>query len=135
MSIVASVYGRAGKDGELRQSSSGKSWTRLSIVCQAGQTREGEPVDVWLQLTAFGPKAEGLAKITKGSMVGAIGRLELSRWTDKEGNARESWSLIVDELLTSRSARPGGKAKTTGKAEKAAPRPDAVPDFNDDIPF
>lgn len=140
MSIVASVYGRAGQDGELRTSSNGKPWCRLSVVLDAGKDREGRPIDVWVTLVAFGTKADDLALVRKGGSVSAIGRLELSRWTDKQGAARESWQLVCDEVVTARSARPAGPGKARAgtspqSATCEAKEPsDGVP-FDDDIPF
>lgn len=143
MSIIASVYGRAGRDGELRTSHLGKSWCRLSVVAEVGKDRDGQPIDEWVTLVAFGAKAEDLARVQKGGMVAAIGRMELSRWTDREGNDRESWSLIADEILSVRSARPGGRAKGEGKvqaqaAQRAsyeAQKPSDGAPFDDDLQF
>ena len=63
MTIIASIHGRTGKDGELRTSASGKAWCRVSVACEAGTDREsGEALTQWLTLVAFGRVAEERAR-------------------------------------------------------------------------
>jgi hypothetical protein len=100
MSIIASVHGRAARDGELRQSQSGKSWCRVSVACEAGSDREsGDAMVQWLTLAAFGRVAEELSTVEKGQTVSAIERLELSRCPAGLGRTASSeracrWSVI-----------------------------------------
>ena len=132
--ITASIYGRAGRDGDLLESKSGKSWCRVSVVCEAGTDREGNKQDAWITVVAFGRQAETLAEVVKGGMVSAMGRLELNVWTDSQGLERRDWQLIANEVLTVASARPGkrsegsaskSKGKGTGKAHKASAKAQA----------
>jgi single-strand DNA-binding protein len=116
--MQASIHGRAAKDGELRQSASGKSWCRVSVACEAGADRQtGETLTQWVNVVGFGRVAEDLAKVEKGQTVSAMGRLELSRWTTQGGETREGMQLIAESVLTLRSARPGGRRKSNGSRD------------------
>lgn len=129
--IQASVYGRAARDGELRQSQSGKSWCRVSIACEAGHDREsGKALTQWLTVVGFGRVAEDLAKVRKGETLSAIGRVEINRWTAQDGQEREGLQLLADAVVTARSARPGGR-----KANRRSQAPAADVPFNDNISF
>jgi single-strand DNA-binding protein len=132
VTIVASVHGRAARDGELRQSPAGKPWCRVSVACEAGQDRESrEALIQWLNVVAFGRVAEELAKVEKGQTLSAIGRVELNRWTTQAGEQREGLQLIADSVLTARSARPGGRKR---RADHDGQPGCNVP-FNDEISF
>jgi len=108
--IHACIYGHAGRDGELRESKTGKTWCRVSVACEAGTDREtGEALTQWLTLVAFGQQAEALARVRKGESISAIGRVEINRWRAQDGQEREGLQLIADAVVTARSARPGGR--------------------------
>jgi single-stranded DNA-binding protein len=133
--ITATVYGRAGKDGELRESAAGKPWCRLGIVTDVGKDREGQPVDAWVTIVAFGRQAEALAEVAKGGMVAAMGRLELSRWTASDGTEREQWQLVADEVYTvaapKRRRDTAPKTSTSASMRVQAPEPE----FDDALTF
>ena len=86
------------------------------------------------------------------------GRLQFSRWTDRDGDEREQWAIVADALVSARTVRPrGGRRKGDGngrdrddvrsRGEGAGwpgvtePHPPAsassapADDFDDDIPF
>jgi len=139
--IVASIHGRAARDGELRQSKSGKSWCRVSVACEAGTDRQsGETLTQWVSVVGFGRQAEDLARAEKGQTVSAIGRLEVSKWAGQDGEQREGLQLIADSVLTLRSARPGGRRpKGSGDRDDysgshRAQSPADLP-FNDELAF
>jgi single-strand DNA-binding protein len=139
--IRASIFGRAGSDGELRQSPSGKPWCRVSVACEAGGDRQsGEAYTQWLTVVAFGSQAEILAKARKGQPVCAMGRVEISSWQGQNGEQKESLQLLADTVLTAASARPSshrrnGKGKGERPANSQQQGAPAGADFDDDIQF
>ena len=140
MTIIASISGRAARDGELRYSKAGKSYCRVSVACYAGKDREkDEELTQWFTLIAFGRTAEDLANVRKGETVSAIGRVELNRWTTQEGETREDMQLICDAVVTARSASPGGRKSNDNGGHQATHRAQAPAQvdepFDDDIPF
>ena len=119
MSVTASVYGRLGGTPEGVATKTGKPMTRASLAVDQG---EGKPT-LWLRLISFGEKAEHLAAHAKGDSVAAVGRLQLSEWTDREGAARKSLELVVETLA---SARRVPTRNTDGRVGRMDLGPDAV---------
>ena len=116
MSAHISAHGRLARDPQQRETKGGKPMTLASIACDVTpHNAEGDQETMWLSLMAFGDQAEVLAKCKAGESVSVIGRLTRSRYQAKNGEERESWSCMVDGLLTTRSARPNQRtAKTPG---------------------
>ena len=87
--------------------------------------------------------AQDLAGHAKGDPVSVSGRLQFSRWTDRDGDEREQWAIVADALMSARTVRPGGRgegARWPGVTEPApalsSPASSApATDFDDDIPF
>jgi len=101
-----------------------------------------EPETEWIGLCAFGKQAEALAALPDNSMISAIGRIQINKWTGANGEERRGLQMIVDQIVTAKSVRPGGgRKKAAGKADhKPGPTEYAVAggaagDFNDEVPF
>jgi len=122
--IVISLYGRLGKDPQLRSTTAGKPMAFASMVCSVARGEAED--DEWFQIAAFGATADLLAKHQKGDMVAVTGQLTRSRWNGPNGEERASWSVRADSLVSARTVRPGGGRR------RAAPKPAA--DFVDDDP-
>src|SRR5699024_11965997 len=53
----------------------------------------------WIPLTAFSKTAETLMQYTsKGSKILIVGKLQTNNYTDKNGNKRTSYDVIVDRF-------------------------------------
>ena len=100
------------------------------------RTLQEDVIDIVPRVVAFGRLADALAKHAKGETLSASGRFELSRWTDAEGNERESWQLIADGLVSARTVRPGGKrgARGNGNASTGPANASEAAPFNDELP-
>jgi single-strand DNA-binding protein len=135
--FIATVYGRAPRDGELRQAKSGKDWCRLTLAVDAGSDREtGESHTLWVTVLAFGRNAEELARVIKGETVAAMGRIEQNIWTTREGTERQDLNLIADSILTGRSGRVRGKRQDSPRQEDERGRQAGFDqDLNDPVPF
>lgn len=116
MNAQVACYGRLGRDPEMRTSQSGKEWCSASIAVDASLGQDDPPL--WLKIVCFGRVAETLAKHQKGDLLSVSGRLEVSRWTDREGKAREQLQVIADTVISARTVRPGG-----GRKRQADPDP------------
>lgn len=130
--IIALVSGTLSRDPQGRTTSKGDAMATSSLAVQASS--DGKPA--YVGLLAFNDLAETLLQCTKGDAVSVRGRLELSRWTNAEGQAKEQWQLVADSLLAGpekpsrvRTApRPG---RDTGR-DRAPAEP---PPFDDEIAF
>jgi single-strand DNA-binding protein len=99
------LVGNLTADPELRFTPSGTAMVKFTIAStprtldrQSGQWKDGEAL--FMNCTAFRDIAEHIAEsLTKGTRVILSGRLELSRWEDKEtGEKRSAYGLMVDEI-------------------------------------
>ena len=133
--IRAALYGRLGAEPVERQTKTGKAMVTASLAVSAGRPDADEET-VWISLAAFGRAAETVARHVKGDLVAAMGPLYRTRFTGRDGQDRQGWSLTVESVVSARTVRPSGGRK---RAEAAKPAPagtsadDGVP-FDDQIP-
>ena len=133
--IRASLYGRLGADPVERQTRNGKAMVTVSLAVSAGRPDADEET-VWFSLAAFGRAAETLARHAKGDLIAAMGPLHRTRFTGRDGQEREGWSLNVESIVSARTVRPGGgrkRAETAKAAPAGASAGNGTP-FNDPIP-
>lgn len=132
--ITALITGTLAQVPIARSTAKGNAMATGSLAVQA--SADGKPA--YVGLLAFGSEAEALLQCDKGDVVAVRGRLELNRWTSKEGDAREGWQLIADSLLAGpekpapaktapRSKRPTPQAAQRFQAPEPALFDDAVP--------
>ncbi len=133
--IRASIYGRLGADPVERQTRNGKAMVTASLAVSAGRP-DADQETQWFNLIAFGRASEDLMRHQKGDLVACMGALTKNRYTTRDGQERESWSLNVESIVSARTVRPSGGRK---RAETAKPAPpgtsvkDGAP-FNDPLP-
>ena len=137
--IQASIYGRLGRDPEERQIGGDKTMVTASLAVNAGRGDGGE-VTVWISIVAFGRTSEMLIRHRKGDLLAAMGSLYRTRFTGRDGENREGWSLTVASLISARTVRPTGgrkRAKPAGaRASTAAPTANPNDEeLDDDVPF
>jgi len=136
--IHASVYGRLGGDPVERKTRNGNAMTTASIAVSAGRLDAPEET-VWVDLVAFGRATTALARHRKGDLLAAMGPLHRTRFTGRDGQAREGWSLTVEALVSARTVRPVGSGKRARPSdatptEAGLPGGDNEP-FDDEIPL
>lgn len=90
------IIGRITKDISLQYSTSGTAYIRNSIaVDRKGKEKKTD----FFSITAFGKTAEFIDKyFSKGSKIAISGHLQSDSYTDKNGNKKESVSIIIDEV-------------------------------------
>lgn len=128
----AVVMGNLVRDPETKQTNSGHSVTSFTLAVN------GRNDDVaYIDCTAWNKGGETIAQyLHKGDPLLVSGRLNQSRWQDKDGNNRSKIDVVVDEF-----AFIGGKNNNDGSNTQTAPQanydePAPVSDINiADIPF
>ena len=129
--IRASIYGRLGADPVERETRNGKAMVTVSLAVSAGRPDADEET-VWFSLAAFGRAAETLARHAKGDLIAAMGPLHRTRFTGRDGQEREGWSLTVESIVSARTVRPSGGRK---RAETVKAAPPGAGAFDDPIPW
>ena len=132
--ITAAVYGRLGADPVERLTKNSKAMTTATVAVDAA--RHGADADtVWFGLVAFGRAAEALARHVKGDLLAVMGPLHRTRFTGRDGQERQAWSLTAESVVSARTVRPSGgrkraetmKAAPTGPGAFDAPIPRGAP--------
>jgi single-strand DNA-binding protein len=104
--------GRLGADPELRYTAAGIPVATASL---AVKSYPGAPGPDWIKLRFWRGAAETVAQYAgKGSKLHVEGKLRVGRFTDKDGVARTTFVIDVDEFLF------------LGDASHSAPDPTAV---------
>ena len=134
MSMHATIYGRAAFDARQHITKTGNPMTTLRLAVDVTNRDALEPETVWFNALAFGRAAEDLARVEKGQMVSAMGKVTRGQYTTQEGEVRESWSLLADAVITARSGRPGQRRRQDPRTPPQGPPDPQAPDFDDPLP-
>lgn len=91
------LSGRLTRDPETKYSQSNTAYARVGIAVDRAFSKNKE-VD-FFNLVAFGKTAEFLGKwFSKGSKLLVEGRLQTSKYKDKDGNERTGTEVVVDNV-------------------------------------
>ncbi|HWS39713.1 MAG TPA: single-stranded DNA-binding protein [Arenimonas sp.] len=153
------LVGTVGKDPEVRYFQSGDAYTTLSVATsESWKDKQGEKQEKteWHRVKFTRRLAEIVGEyVKKGQQIYVEGKLETSKYTDKQGVERYSTDIVANEMqmLGSKSSgggeRSGGYERDSGSSDtfstpkpaNRAPAPakaDAFVDndpFGDDVPF
>ena len=132
MTMQASVHGRLGKDPRSIQTQSGTAMTTAPIAVTIPASKaDAEPTTLWFNVVAFGKLAELLLRHQSGETLNVAGTVQVSRWADQNGEAREQLQIIADSIISARTTRPSVGKKKQQSPQKAA----ETGDFDDDLSF
>lgn len=92
---VTVLVGRLTKDPEVKQSTSGKTYTRFTLAVNRPFTKD--EVD-FINCVVFGKTAEVMNKyVRKGHRIGLTGRLQTNKY-EHNGEKRISFDVMVDNI-------------------------------------
>ncbi|ACD08145.1 TPA: single-stranded DNA-binding protein [Escherichia coli] len=141
MTAQISAYGRLVADPQLKTTSKGTPMALVSMAVPipCNQADDGQAT-MWLSVLAFGRQADALAKHHKGELVSVAGNMQISQWTDQNGEMRQGWQVIADSVISARTVRPGGRKGQQGQATDALNRAkqhtgQQDDPYEDEIPF
>ena len=110
-----SIMGRLTRDPELRYTQSGTAVASFTVAVDRdyagqGQQRETDFIDcvAWRQGGEFVSKY-----FQKGSMIAVTGRMQSRKWTDKNGQNRVSWEILVEHSYFGGSKNDNGGGQGT----------------------
>ena len=104
---VVILMGRLTANPELKTTNNGVSVTSFSIAVDREYTKEKQTD--FINCVAWRNNAEFISKyFTKGQMIALRGTLQQNNYTDKDGNKRTSYNVVVDSANFC-----GGKEKNT----------------------
>lgn len=92
------LMGRLTGDPESRMSSGGTQIVRYSLAVDRRFKRDGEADADFFNCTVFGKGAEFADKyLRKGTKVVIVGRMEMDKYTNKDGQQVTAWKVVVEE--------------------------------------
>lgn len=128
------LIGRLTRDPELRTTTTGKNVVGFSIAVDRRFKAEGQPEADFFRISAWGQTADYVANyLTKGRLVAVDGRLQQRKYTDRDGNDRESVEIVADNV--NGLDRPRDSTATPAGATASpttAPTPEEYDPFADD---
>jgi len=94
----ATIVGHLGRDAELKYTDKGDPVVSFSLA--VNQKRGGTETVAWYRCSMFGKRGEAVKQyLTKGKAIMVLGALTMREWTDKEGTAKTSAEVNVQELV------------------------------------
>jgi single-strand DNA-binding protein len=137
----AILIGKLGRDVEMQTLPSGDLCAKFSVATSVKNKTGVETT--WHNVSCFKNNADFAAKyLQKGSVVYVEGRLRCRKYEGREGEAKERWEVLADELKSFRSSENGSVDDAPLPAPKPAPtktraRPTSISldDLADDLPF
>ena len=129
------IMGRLTRDPELRRTGSGVAVASFTLAVErdyAGKDNN-EKVTDFIDCVAWRGTGEFVSKhFTKGRMAVVSGRLQKRKWTDKEGNNRETAEIIAENVYFADSkpaAQNGNGSATAAPIAFPSPAAPAAGDF------
>jgi len=133
------IMGRLARDPELRRTQSGIAVASFTLAVDRDykDKSSGERGVDWIDCTAWRQAGEFVSKyFTKGRMAIVEGRLQITDWTDKDGNKRRKTEVIVENVYFGDS-KPAGQSSASAQSYGAPPAQEYT-ELNDDdgeLPF
>jgi len=136
----AIIVGNLGNDPEIRYSANGNAIASISVATsdrwKDKNTGEQQERTEWHRVKLFSRLAELAGEyLKKGSQVYIEGRIQTSKYQDKDGNDRWSTEIVAREMTFLGGRGGAGDSQGAPPADSSQRDPAPSSDFDDDIPF
>ena len=138
----AIIVGNLGNDPEIRYSANGNAIASISVATSERwkdkNSGEQQERTEWHRIKLFQRLAELAGEyLKKGSQAYIEGRIQTSKYQDKDGNDRWSTEIVAREMTFLGGRGGGGGGDSQSASSASPPQRDSGPssDFDDDIPF
>lgn len=113
------LMGRLTREPELRHTQSGTAVTSFTLAVDRDfQSKNAEKQTDFIDITAWRNTAEFVSTyFSKGRMAIVRGRLEIQKYTDRDGNNRQKAVVVADDVYFGDSKRSEGQSggQSTGQ--------------------
>lgn len=115
----ALLQGRFTADPELRSTQSGVSVTTFTLAVNRSYRKEGQPDADFINCVAWRSTAEFVCKYFQKGMLAVVdGSIQTRSYTDKDGNKRTAFEVVVDNIYFADSKKDDGqKAAAQGQTQ------------------
>ena len=120
----ATIFGRVGRDAEIRQTTGGTSVAGFSVALNV-YAKDGQSKVTWVSASIFGKQAESLAAyLVKGTAVALSGDLNLRQYDDqRDGGTKTSLDMNVQTVALLGGGQKEQPAAPARQAQAPARRP------------
>ena len=111
------IMGRLTRDPELRRTQSGTPVVSFALAVDRDFSGKdgGEKETDFIDVVAWRSTAEFVSKyFTKGRMAVVSGRLQMRKWTDKDGNNRTTAEVLADSVYFGDSKKESSGSASYG---------------------
>jgi single-strand DNA-binding protein len=111
--LRVSLVGNLGADPEVKYSQKGTQIVSFRVAVnqvRTGPDGERQENTEWFRIRVANRMAEYVQRLTKGTRVLVIGRLDISHYTSKDGEPRTGFDVWADEVQSLVGRSPGGDA-------------------------
>jgi single-strand DNA-binding protein len=139
------LFGRVGKDPELRYTSQGKAWVTFTMATAENYKDKGgewKSTVEWHNVVIWGDYAEKVhAQISKGSQLFVEGKTTSRSWEKKEGGKGYITEVVASVVIPAyASEKQSGAAEPrsadkVGESQRSVTQATFSDDQIDDIPF
>lgn len=134
------LVGRLTRDPELKFTpGNGNAVTKFTLAVNRPRFNKDKPQEAdFINCVCFGKRAEAIANyVQKGHRFGVIGRLQINKYVDKDGNNRWSADVVVEDF---EFMQDKGNNNSSYNNSPAAPQQNNDADYTEvedegDIPF
>jgi len=96
------LVGNLGRDPEVRYAQSGTAIAKINLAVTERRKQGDEWADwtEWVRVTCFGRTAENVGQyLAKGRQVYVEGRMQTSKYTDREGQEKWSTEVVANNIV------------------------------------
>lgn len=109
------IMGRLTRDPELRRTGSGTAVASFTLAVDRDFGKDEKETD-FIDCVAWRQTGEFVSKyFSKGRMAVVSGRLQIRKWTDKDGNKRNTAEVAVDNIYFGDSKERENNQQYTGQ--------------------
>ena len=122
--LRVSLLGNLGADPEVRYSQKGTQITSIRVAVnqvRTGPDGERQENTEWFRIRVAGRQSEFVQRLTKGSRVLVIGRLDIGHYQSRDGEPRTSFDVWADEVQAMSSRQTAAEADVAMDAEGDGP--------------
>ena len=137
MNIVV-LTGRLTADIEVKQTQSGVPFARFCMAVDKDYKSGEERQASFINVIAWRQSAEFLAKyFKKGDGITISGSIDTNQYTDKDGNKRTSFEILMNKAEFPIAKKSGGNGNADSVSSEAAPIEANFTEVSseDDLPF
>ena len=140
------LLGRLGKDPEVRytQSAEPLAVCRFSVAVERPYKKDrqdSEPTCDFINCVCLGKRGENIGQyFRKGNRIAVTGRIQVSNYTDQQGNKRYSTDVVIEDFEFCESKSENSSTGYAGRNTGSDPIPEtntgfSIDEDDADLPF